>query len=303
MKKKIRVGSRESTLAMTQTTWVINEIKKKYQNLEFEIVGIKTKGDMVLDTRLDKIGGKGLFIKELENALINKTIDFAVHSLKDIPVCLPDELAITAVSKREDPRDALVTLSGACISELGKGAVIGTSSVRREVQIHLIRPDLEFKTLRGNVNTRLDKLLKNEYDAVVLAAAGLNRLGLGDKIVQYFDMGMMIPAVCQGILAIETRRGEDIDFLLESVHCEEAALQARAERAFMIRLNGGCTTPMAAHAIIEGQMMKIYGMLASEDKSKVCKASLEGSKSDAESLGIKLADTLYEQIKSGGKQR
>ncbi|MDQ2086954.1 hydroxymethylbilane synthase [Herbivorax sp. ANBcel31] len=294
--KKIRVGSRESALAMAQTKWVIDEIKKKYTHLEFEIIGIKTKGDRILDVKLDKIGGKGLFIKEIEKALINKEIDFAVHSLKDMPAQLSDELAISVLSKREDPRDALITVSKLTLDKQKEGFVLGTSSVRREVQIKAIREDVHFKTLRGNVNTRLNKLDKEEYDAIVLAAAGLHRLGLEEKIVQYFEIDKMIPSVGQGILAIQTRKDYDIEYLLKSVHCEKAALEARAERAFLKRVNGDCSTPMAAHAVIEGDNMKLYGMLV--HRGKVKRAFLEGSKYDSKKMGIELADILLE---SGGE--
>lgn len=300
MKRKIRVGSRESKLAMVQSEWVINEIKRKHPDIEFEIVGIKTKGDIILDKTLDKIGGKGLFIKELEHALLDKTIDIAVHSMKDMPAEIPDGLKIGAVSRREDPRDVLVTADGRTLEELKAGSVIGTSSVRREVQISGIRPDLSFKILRGNVLTRINRVLNKEYDAVMLAAAGLKRLGLEEKCVQYFNMDQVIPAVGQGILGIETRADDEIDYLFDSVHCEESALQISAERTYMIKLNGGCSTPIAAHAVIEGDKMKVYGMLASEDKLSVYKAYIEGNKYEAASLGERLADMILEQVR--GKQ-
>lgn len=298
MKRLIRVGSRESKLAMVQTEWVIDEIKKKHPEIEFEIVGIKTSGDIILDRTLDKIGGKGLFIKELENALLNKSIDIAVHSMKDMPAELPDELTIAAVSKREDPRDVLVASNCVTLEQLENGAVVGTSSVRREVQVLSKRPDLQFKTLRGNVLTRLNKLLNKEYDAVILAAAGLKRLGLEERCVQYFNVNEIIPAVGQGILAIETRKDDDVGYLMDSVHCEESQLAVDAERTYMIKLNGGCTTPIAAHAVIEGDVMKLYGMLASEDKSFACRAFTQGDKKEAVKLGVKLADMILEQVRN-----
>jgi hydroxymethylbilane synthase len=295
MKRKIRVGSRESKLAMVQSQWVVNEIKKKHPDIEFEIVGIKTKGDIILDKTLDKIGGKGLFIKELENALLEKDIDIAVHSMKDMPAEIPSGLKIAAVSVREDPRDVLVTADGRTLEEIGSGSVIGTSSVRREVQLRSIRPDLEFKFLRGNVLTRLNKLVNKEYDAIMLAAAGLKRLGLMDKCIQYFNVEDIIPAVGQGILGIETREDDDIDYLLDSIHCEESALRIQAERAYMIKLNGGCSVPIAAHAVIEGDSMRVYGMFATEDKLSVYRACVEGNKKEAESLGLRLADMILKQ--------
>lgn len=299
MTRKIRVGSRESSLAMAQSKWVMNEINIKHPELEFELLGIKTSGDIMLDTRLDKIGGKGLFIKELELALINNTIDIAVHSLKDMPAEIPDELAITAFSIREDPRDVLLSKEGRTLGELKHDAVIGTSSIRRELQISSMRPDLKFKTLRGNVITRINKLLSGEYDAIVLAAAGLKRLGQDESHVCYFSIDEMIPAVGQGILAVETRKYDDTGYLMDSINCEESALKAYAERAFMIKLNGGCTTPMAAHAVIEGDIMKIQGMLAAEDRKSLHKAFVEGNKYEAVKLGEKLADMVLSESQIG----
>lgn len=295
MKKRIRVGSRESALAMAQSKWVIGEIKRRYPDFEFELIGIKTTGDQILDTRLEKIGGKGLFIKELEQALINRSIDLAVHSMKDIPAEIPDELGISAVSKREDPRDVLITRSQTRFEDLPQGSVIGTSSPRREVQIIEKRPDLTLKTLRGNVLTRIAKLTDTDFDALILAAAGLKRLGLEERCEQYFTITEMIPAVGQGVLAVETRKDDPVvEYLLNSVHCPEIALAVTAERAFMIKLNGGCTTPIAAHAVIEGEKMKIYGMLAPNDRTGVYRASVEGSKYNAVDLGERLAEIVSE---------
>jgi len=275
----------------------VNEIKKKHPELEFEIKGFTTKGDILLNDRLDKVGGKGLFIKELEYALINGDIDIAVHSLKDMPAELPENLTIAAVSRREDPRDVLVTVDGRKLRDLPDGAVIGTSSVRREVQISCMRPGMVYKTLRGNVLTRLKKLKDGEYDAIVLAAAGLKRLGIADSdcCIEYFDTDDVIPAVGQGILAIEARKGDELGYLTDSVHDADSFYAALAERAFMIRLNGGCSVPMGAHAVIEGDIMKVKGMLASEDKSKVIRAEVEGSKYDAENLGRQLAEMILKQ--------
>ena len=269
-----------------------NEIGKKFPDYEFELVGFKTQGDLLLDEKLDKIGGKGLFIKELENALLNHAVDMAVHSMKDMPAELAEGLTIAAVSKREDPRDALISLNGKTLEQLDNGAVVGTSSVRREVQIRLLRPDLFMKTLRGNVPTRINKLENGEYDAIILAMAGLKRLGLENKRVQCFGIDQMIPAVGQGALGIETRQGEDVEYLLESVHDEEAFLAVSAERAYLLKLNGNCSTPVAAHAVINGDRMKVYGFLASEDKTEACRDWIEGCKYDGVSLGEKLAENI-----------
>lgn len=233
-----------------------------------------------------------MFIKELENALLNHSIDIAVHSMKDMPAELPEGLTIAAVSEREDPRDALISWDGRTLDQLEKQAVVGTSSVRREVQLQQLRPDLVMKTLRGNVPTRINKLENREYDAIILAMAGLKRLGLKNKCVQCFDIGQMIPAAGQGALGVETRKGEDVEYLLESIHDEEAFLAVSAERAYLLRLNGNCSTPVAAHAVITGDRMKVHGFLASEDKAKSCKAWIEGCKYDAASLGEKLAESI-----------
>jgi hydroxymethylbilane synthase len=296
MKRVIRVGSRESELALAQARWIISKIKGSYPGLEFEIVGIKTKGDIILDSRLDKVGGKGLFIKEIENALLGNRIDIAVHSMKDMPAEIPDELIISAVSKREDPVDVLITADGKKLEDLKQGAVIGTGSSRREVQLSGVRPDLKFELLRGNVITRIKKLVDNQYDGIILAAAGLRRLGLYDNRVYRFSIDEMIPAVCQGILAVESRKSEDMHCILDSVHDRESELCSTAERAFMIELNGGCTTPMAAHAVIEGGNMKVYGMLASGDKERLVRSCVEGSINEAHELGLRLAAVLISML-------
>lgn len=293
--KTIKVGSRESALAMAQSKWVITQMHQHFPELVFEIVGIKTKGDIILDKRLDAVGGKGLFIKELEQALIDGKIDMAVHSMKDIPVEIPDSLTISAVSKREDPRDVLITLKRTSFSDLPPGTVIGTSSVRREVQLLEKRPDLHVKTLRGNVLSRINKLYNQEYQALILAAAGLKRLGMEDRCEYYFTTEEMIPAVGQGILAIETRKDDPlIEYLQTSIHSAETALVVAAERAFMIKLNGGCTTPIAAHAIIDYDKMRVSGLLASKTGTEIFRAKVEGNKQDAAFLGEMLAKKILE---------
>lgn len=297
MKRVIRVGTRESKLALVQSRWVIGEIRKKYPDYEFELIPFTTQGDVLLDEKLDKIGGKGLFIKELENALMHHIIDIAVHSMKDMPGELPEELAIAAISKREDARDVLISPDGKTLEQLGPGALIGTSSVRREVQVQQLQPSLVIKTLRGNVPTRIAKLENKEYDAIILAMAGLKRLGLAERCVQCFAVDQIVPAVGQGALGVETRKGEDIKYLLESIHDEEAALAVGAERAYMIKLQGNCSTPIAAHAVIEGDRMKIYGFFATEDGCQTYRDWVEGRKQDAVWLGESLADRMLERRK------
>lgn len=292
MKRIIKVGTRESKLALVQTGMVVDSIKRIHPELEFEIIGMTTKGDEILDKALDKIGGKGLFIKELEQALLDGSVDMAVHSVKDMPAQFAKGLVLAAVSQREDPRDVLIGKGYSKLSDLPTGAVIGTSSSRREVQLKKLRPDIEAKLLRGNVITRLSKLEAGQYDAIVLAAAGLNRLGINPENSFAFDVEEMIPAVGQGILGIETREDFSIDFLLDSIHDKEAELVFRAERAFMIHLEGGCSTPIAAHAILKDDKLCIYGMYANEAKTDMVRGYIEGSLMQPEVLGIKLADEL-----------
>jgi hydroxymethylbilane synthase len=296
MRRKIRVGSRESKLAIAQSELIINEIRAKHPELDFEIITMKTKGDIILDKRLDKIGGKGLFIKELENALLENKIDMAVHSLKDMPGDLPQGLKISAYSKREDPRDVLISRNGETIFELKPGAVIGTSSKRREVQIANLRPDIIFKTLRGNVNTRLAKLEAGEYDAIVLAAAGLIRLNMIDRAGYFFSTDELIPSVGQGIMCVETRENDDVEFLQDSVNCPVSMYQSFAERAFLIEMNGGCSIPIAAFATIERENIKIAGMLGIETENIMKKAIVEGSKNDAVELGKNLGKLIKKQL-------
>lgn len=295
MKKTIRVGTRESALAMAQSRLIINQLEKKFPELNFELVGMKTKGDVLLDKKLDLIGGKGLFVNEIENALIEDNIDMAVHSMKDMPAVMPEQLTIAAVSEREDPRDVLITPDGKGLDDLKDGSVVGTSSIRREVQLLSLRPNLRVKLLRGNVLTRLDKLASGEYDAIILAAAGLKRLGLEDKCVRYFTQEEMIPAIGQGVLGVQVKKGGEMQQLVEAINCEEVWLTLEAERRYMFRLNGGCSTPIAAYAVITGENMSIAGMLASENGKKILKATVVGNKHQAASLGEKLADIILKK--------
>lgn len=300
MNGTIRVGTRESALAMAQGRLIVNLLESRFSGLKFELVGMKTRGDVLLDTRLDLIGGKGLFVNEIENALIEDKIDMAVHSMKDMPAVMPGQLTIAAVSEREDPRDVLVTTNGQSLKELRNGAVVGTSSIRREVQLLALRPDLNVRQLRGNVLTRLDKLGAGEYDAIVLAAAGLKRLGLHEKCGRCFSVEEMIPAIGQGILGVQVRKGGKMQELVNSVNSPDTWLALEAERSFMVRLNGGCSTPVAAHAVISGNEMKIMGMLAANDGKTVLRAAVEGDKRQAPTLGERLADLMVQNQRSMG---
>lgn len=296
MNRLIRVGTRRSPLAIAQSNIIVGQLNDRYPEFEFELVGIKTEGDIKLDQKLDVIGGKGLFVNEIESALLKGTIDLAVHSMKDMPVEMPEELAVAAVSRREDPRDVLITMDGTKLDGLKAGSVVGTSSVRRELQLLKLRPDLHIKQLRGNVNTRLDKLAAGEYAAIILAAAGLIRLGLEGRCTQYFGMDEMIPAIGQGILGVQTKKEWKHLNILEAVHCPNAALQWEAERTFMQRLNGGCSTPIAAYASIEGENMQLVGMLATTGCKEGYRAEVEGKKQQARLLGEKLAAIIRKQV-------
>jgi hydroxymethylbilane synthase len=296
---KIKIGTRRSELAIVQTQWVIRQIRSRYPDLELETVTIHTRGDRILDLPLDRMGGKGLFSAEIETALLDGTIDLAVHSMKDLPARISPGVVIAAVSPREDHRDVLISYGGEPLSDLATGARVGTSSLRRAKQLTALRPDLKIELLRGNVPTRLEKLEDRKYDAIVLAAAGLKRLGLEAKITQYFTVDEMIPAVCQGILAVQTRADDTCDFLGEAVHCPEAACCGTAERAFLIRLDGGCTIPMGAYASLESGRLRIRGMIARTETPEIFRTEVAGPPDRAVELGERLALRLLEQC--GGK--
>jgi len=299
MKKLLRVGTRGSKLALAQTNWIVNQIRTRYPEVQIEKVIIKTKGDKILDVPLAKIGGKGLFVKEIEEALLRKEIDFAVHSMKDVPSELPEGLGIVAIPEREDPRDVFVGRELKSLSELPEGAKVGTSSLRRQAQLKRLRPDLEILPLRGNVDTRLRKLSEGQYEAIILAEAGLKRLGL-DVEREPLSPEIMLPAVGQGVLAIEARE-EDVETreILASLHHPKTALCAQAERAFLKRLQGGCQVPLAAHATLTDGLLVIEGFIADTEGRRFYRERLEGSPEEGEALGIKLAEILLER---GGQE-
>lgn len=288
---KIRIGSRESKLAVIQSELVMEAIRRAEPDAELELVTMKTTGDKILDKTLDQIGGKGLFVKELDQALRDGRADFTVHSLKDMPMELPPDLPLAAFSKRADPRDALVLPEG--VTELDPEKPIGCSSRRRQLQLQALFPEMAVKPVRGNVQTRLRKLQEGEYSALVLAAAGLKRLGLEDRITRVFSVEEMLPAAGQGILAVQTRAGMDCG-CLRAVHDPDTACCALAERAFVRALNGGCSSPVAAYAEVTGEKLILTGLYVSEDETVIRKGSLTGNKKDAERLGSQLASQLKE---------
>ena len=296
MIQKIIIGTRGSQLALWQTNWVKAQIEKHHLGIDVEIKVISTKGDRVLDVSLPKLGeqGKGLFTKELEDALFEHRADLAVHSLKDLPTELPAGLQIGAICEREDARDALVARNPiTSFNQLPDRALIGTSSLRRQAQLKSVRSDLVIEPVRGNVDTRLRKLDEGRYDAIVLAAAGLHRLGHANRITEHLSEDLMLPAVGQGALAIETReddaRTTEIIYLLDH---DATRLACSAERAFLKGLGGGCLVPIAAHATIEADVMTLSGLVASPDGLEVVRAQQSGAPRDAALLGQQLADEL-----------
>jgi len=293
--RKIIVGSRRSKLALTQTNWVIEQLKKLGGNFEFEVKEIVTKGDKILDVTLSKVGGKGLFVKEIEQAMMDKEIDMAVHSMKDMPAVLPEGLTIGCIPFREDHRDALISRDHIKLKDLKPGAIIGTSSLRRSAQILAQHPDLEIKWIRGNVDTRLQKLQDEEYDAIILAAAGLSRLGWAkETITEFIDADSCVPAVGQGALSIECREDDkELLELFEKFTCKKTERAVRAERAFLQKMEGGCQVPIAGFAIAEDEEIVLTVLVASPEGKEIFKEELRGT--NPEELGIQAADRLIEK--------
>ncbi len=290
--RKIVVGSRRSNLAMTQTKWFIEQMKAAGAPFEFEIKEIVTKGDKILDVMLSKVGGKGLFVKEIQEALFNKEIDFAVHSMKDMPAHLPEGLTIGCIPKREDPRDAFISNDHVKFMDLPVGAVVGTSSLRRSSQLLLLRPDLDIKWIRGNIDTRYRKLKDGEYDAILLAAAGMKRVGWSDDIVtEYMDAEDCIPAVGQGALAIECRSDDHVLLQqLSKVNDPKTWREVAAERTFLAAMNGSCQVPIAGFAETVEEEIRFTGFIASPDATEIFKHTAQHQ--DPEIAGMEVATQL-----------
>lgn len=299
MRTTLRIGTRASLLAVTQSTWVKNQIEKAHPHTQVELVKITTKGDKILDVPLAKVGGKGLFVKEIEDALLDGSVDLAVHSMKDVPTELPDGLHIGIVPPRETPFDAFLSNRFSSIANLPQGATIGTSSLRRKSQLAAMRPDLTILDLRGNIDTRLRKLDQGDYDAIILAGAGLNRLGLSHRITVKLPPEQMLPAISQGALGIELRK-DDADLLagLQFLHDRETAVTVAAERAFLLTLEGGCQVPIGAYATLNSDTVHVSGLIAEVDGSTLLKDSLEGPADKAADVGRTLAQMLLDR---GGK--
>ncbi len=296
MRKHIKIGTRGSLLATTQSTWVKNQIEAQHPGVSVELVIIVTKGDKILDVPLAKVGGKGLFVKELEEALLRKDVDLAVHSMKDVPSELPEELHLGIIPPRENPHDAFIAKDFTLIADLPAGATVGTSSLRRRSQLAALRPDLEIVDLRGNLDTRLRKLDEGQFQAIILAAAGLNRLGMSNRATAYFSAQEMLPAVGQGALGIELRKDDD-ELLagLSFLNDEKTTIAVAAERAFLTRLEGGCQVPIGAFAEVENGEVELTGLVASIDGKVVLKESIKGLSDDAHQLGTELANKLLDK--------
>lgn len=290
---EIRIATRKSPLALWQANYVKNALLAKHENLEVELVPMTTKGDKILDAPLAKVGGKGLFVKELEKAMLDNQADIAVHSMKDVPMEFPCGLGLAVICEREDPSDAFVSNRFASLDELPKGAKVGTSSFRRQCQLSSLRPDLNIIDLRGNVGTRLEKLDKGEYDAIILATAGLLRLEMDERITQRISCDQCLPAGGQGAIGIECRT-EDIDTLklIDCLHHNETAARVIAERAVNARLQGGCQVPIASFAQLENDEITLRALVGSVDGTRIIRSELTGNSHAAEQLGITAAEDL-----------
>lgn len=289
----IRIATRKSPLAMWQAEHVAAELKKAHPGIQVELLGMSTQGDVILDTPLAKIGGKGLFVKELEQGMLAGSADIAVHSMKDVPVELPEGLHLPVIMQREDPRDALVSNSYHTLADLPEGSCVGTSSLRRQCQLSAGRPDLRIAPLRGNVNTRLRKLDEGEFDAIILASAGLIRLGFAQRIASFIEPEQSLPAIGQGAVGIECRVDDArVNALLEPLLDVDTATCVRAERAMNHRLNGGCQVPIAGYATLQGGELYLRGLVGDPDGSLIIRAEARGAPQEAEAMGLELANEL-----------
>ena len=289
----VRIATRKSALALWQAEYVKAQLEHFHPDIKVELVPMTTKGDIILDTPLAKVGGKGLFVKELEVAMLENRADIAVHSMKDVPVEFPEGLGLEVICPREDPRDAFVSNTIKSLADLPQGAVVGTSSLRRQCQIKAMRPDLDIRDLRGNVNTRLKKLDNGEYDAIILAAAGLIRLEMPERIREYIAPEVMLPANGQGAVGIECRSDDDnIKALLAPLGCEETRIRVVAERAMNRALEGGCQVPIGSYAVLEKNEIFLRGLVGAIDGSEILTSEVRGNLTDAAQLGQQLADEL-----------
>lgn len=296
LEKTLKIATRQSPLALWQANYVKDRLQQLYPDLTIALVPMVTKGDVILDSPLAKIGGKGLFVKELENALLNKEADIAVHSMKDVPMQFPEGLGLAVICQREDPRDAFVSHSYRTFAELPQGAVVGTSSLRRQCQLKALRPDLDIRSLRGNVGTRLSKLDNGDYDAIILASAGLIRLGLADRIASFIDVEQSLPAAGQGAVGIECRTDDvQVQALLAPLADAETTYCVRAERAMNNHLQGGCQVPIGGYAVLQQGQLYLRALVGDIDGSRIIRAEGKSAVENAEVLGVQIAEQLLAQ--------
>lgn len=296
LEKTLKIATRQSPLALWQANYVKDRLQQLYPDLTIELVPMVTKGDVILDSPLAKIGGKGLFVKELENALLNKEADIAVHSMKDVPMQFPEGLGLAVICQREDPRDAFVSHSYRTFAELPQGTVVGTSSLRRQCQLKALRPDLDIRSLRGNVGTRLSKLDNGDYDAIILASAGLIRLGLADRIASFIDVEQSLPAAGQGAVGIECRTDDmQVQALLAPLADAETTYCVLAERAMNNHLQGGCQVPIGGYAVLQQGQLYLRALVGNIDGSRIIRAEGKSAVENAEVLGVKIAEQLLAQ--------
>lgn len=293
MKKEIKIGTRRSALALWQANWIKDNLLNNYPDLSVTLIKITTSGDKFLDAPLSEVGGKGLFTKEIEEALLDQRVDIAVHSMKDVPALLPEKLSIAVITEREDPRDVLISKEKVTLSNLPEGARVGTSSLRRQAQLLKFRPDLKILPLRGNVGTRINKLENNDLDAIVLAAAGVKRLKWENKITEYIDTDICLPAIGQGALGLEIRANDqDILRHIKSFDHQKTHIALTAERALLKKLQGGCQVPIAAYGEVDEKNIKLTAMVLSIDGKRFIKESSLSSLYKAEQLGLEVAERL-----------
>lgn len=296
MTQTVRIATRKSALALWQAEYVKSQLEHFHPNINVELVPMTTKGDIILDTPLAKVGGKGLFVKELEVAMLENRADIAVHSMKDVPVEFPDGLGLEIICPREDPRDAFISNTIKSFVDLPQGAIVGTSSLRRQCQIKALRPDLDIRDLRGNVNTRLAKLDNGDYDAIILAAAGMIRLEMPERIQEFIEPEVMLPANGQGAVGIECRTDDTtIKALLAPLGCETTRIRVLAERSMNRALEGGCQVPIGSFAVLENDNVYLRGLVGAVDGSEIITDEVTGNAANAENLGLQLAEKLLSQ--------
>lgn len=295
--RTLRIGTRASALALWQANWVKSELEKKYPDLQVTLTKIKTQGDKILDVPLAMVGGKGLFVKEIQEAMLRNEIDIAVHSMKDVPTFFPEGTGLRCITEREDPRDIIILKKGTkSFMDIRQGGRIGTSSLRRKAQLLHLRPDLEMADIRGNVQTRIGKLESDNLDAVVLAAAGMHRLGFGDQISEYFDPKTCLPAIGQGALGLESRIDDDVtNGLIDFFNHPDTAFAVKAERAVLSTLEGGCQVPIAAFGTVSGGQLELTALVSSVDGQQMLKKTVTCPVEKAEETGVALARQLLEE--------